>query len=122
MLIITSSAEGEYTGAVVINSDGSVSPSDAPMDCEGKNYILTDDISGMLVVKRSNIHLDGKGYSITGDETEYGIHLDNVNGVTVRNFYVYDALMGIRLDGSTKCTIQGQHCNRLQILWNSTLL
>ncbi|MGA1793981.1 MAG: nitrous oxide reductase family maturation protein NosD [Thermoplasmatota archaeon] len=106
LLIIPSFAEGAYTGTVTINSDGTVSPSDAPIDRQGKVYKLTDDIDGMLVVLRSNIEVNGMGYTITGDLSDYGIYLDNVNGVTVKNFYVYYAYMGIRLDTSCGCTIK----------------
>ncbi len=106
MLIIPASVDAAYTGTVTINSDGSVTPSGAPIDVEGKQYKLTDDIDGMLMIKKSNVEVNGMGYSIIGDGTDYGLLLDNVKGVSIKNFYVYDAKDGIYLEASCKCTIK----------------
>ncbi|MBN1390998.1 MAG: right-handed parallel beta-helix repeat-containing protein [Candidatus Thermoplasmatota archaeon] len=99
-------AADPWTGDITINADGTVSPSDAPLERKENEYKLTDDIDGKLVVLRSNIGVNGMGYTITGDWSDYGIYLDTVNGVTVKNFYVDYTYMGIRLDSSCGCTIK----------------
>jgi len=106
LVFVPGTGEAAYTGTVTINTNGKVTPTGAPIDVDGKEYKLTDDIEGMLVIKRSNVEVNGMGYSIMGDGTEDGIYLDNVKGVTVKNFYIYDAYDGIYLDGSSKCQIE----------------
>ena len=51
---------------ITINSDGSVSPSYAPIQQTSNTYLLTSGISGSITVEASNIVLDGNGYSIAG--------------------------------------------------------
>jgi hypothetical protein len=49
-----------------IQSDGSVSPADAPIQREGDVYKLTGNIYSPIVVDRDNIVIDGAGYTIQG--------------------------------------------------------
>ena len=83
--------------SIVIASDGSVDPSDAPISRIGSNeYHLTSNLSAEtyslfnttvynIVVQRANIILDGENHSIKGAGPQ-GIRLDFVNGITVKNF------------------------------------
>ena len=83
--------------SIVIASDGSVDPSDAPISRIGSNeYHLTSNLSAEtyslfnttvynIVVQRANIILDGENHSIKGAGSQ-GIRLDFVNGITVKNF------------------------------------
>ncbi len=106
MLIIPAGVDAAFTGNVIINSDGSVSPATAPINVKGKSYSLNDDIDGMLTIMRSGISVNGKGYTITGDGTNYGIYLNNVDGVTIKNFIVDGARVGIRADTSCENVIK----------------
>ncbi len=59
-------AESSIT-PIRIQSDGSVSPADAPIQREGDVYRLTGDIYSPIVVDRDNIVIDGAGYTIQGN-------------------------------------------------------
>jgi parallel beta-helix repeat protein len=96
--------------AVVINSDGTINPSDAPIERDGDIYTLTDNI-GYLGVSRSNITIDGHGYEIKGS-ADSAVRLMYVNNVTLRNCIItgvdYGPLqVGIVLDYSSNCVISG---------------
>jgi len=96
--------------AVVINSDGTINPSDAPIERDGDTYILTDDI-GYLAVSRSNITIDGYGNKINGG-ADSAVRLLYVNNVTLRNCIITGAdhgplQVGIVLDYSSNCVISG---------------
>ena len=49
-----------------IQSDGSVSPADVPIQRDGDVYRLTGNIYSPIVVDRDNIVIDGAGYTIQG--------------------------------------------------------
>lgn len=50
-----------------IQSDGSVSPSNVPIQREGDVYRLTSNVYSPIVVDRDNIVIDGAGYTIQGN-------------------------------------------------------
>ena len=106
IVVIPGSGEATFTGGVTINADGSVTPANAPIKYNKKSYRLTDDIDGWILIKRSNIDVNGKGYTIKGDGNNFGIHLDEVNDVKVKNFYIYGASPGIKLDKSCRNDIK----------------
>ena len=49
-----------------ILSDGSVAPSDVPIQRNGDVYTFTDNICAQIVVDRANIIIDGAGYTLYG--------------------------------------------------------
>ncbi len=51
---------------VYIRADGSVEPSTAPIQRNGNVYTLTGDIHGSIVVERSNVVIDGAGFTLQG--------------------------------------------------------
>jgi hypothetical protein len=71
------------SSSININADGSVEPSTAPIEYKGNVYTLTSNISGGIVVHRSNIFIDGAGYALNGaSQSSIGIDLrNNVTGV-----------------------------------------
>jgi len=73
----------EYPGNIIINADGSVSPSTAPIQQTGDTYTLTDDVVGSITVMRSNVVFDGNGHVISGGNI--GIDLSGVSNVTITN-------------------------------------
>lgn len=76
------------SGTIYIQSDGTVSPSDAPINRDGNVYTLTGDINESIVIQRDNIVLDGMGfYTIEGAEDleSKGIDLTGRSNVTLRN-------------------------------------
>jgi parallel beta-helix repeat protein len=103
---------------VVISADGSVSPSTAPIHQIGDTYILVSNVSGGISVQKSNIVVDGNGYTVqySGKELGFylfsgvviGIHLSQVHDVTVTNVTIENfSQAGIYLDSSSGNNICG---------------
>lgn len=117
-LLSVEPANAQYLGQVVINANGTIEPSTAPMQRNGDTFILTDDV-GKISIKRSNIVLDGNGSMLPGKVSTYdetlkrniishnsgGVFLDKVDRVTVKNLVIKDAQTGIYLERSTNCVI-----------------
>jgi parallel beta-helix repeat protein len=98
---------------VYINSDGSVSPSDAPISIstfDSNTYYFMNDMSppffNGVVIERSNIVVDGNGYTVQGEnQSGNGLSLMNVNNVTVTEANVQNFQNGIYLLNSNSSTI-----------------
>ena len=107
-------ASAQTSTTIYINFDGSVSPSDAPINRVGDLYILTGD-TGRIIVERSSITLDGNGHTIQGSisRTSYsnigGVSLINVQNVTVKGFSIKDCTFGFSLDDCSNITISGNN-------------
>jgi parallel beta-helix repeat protein len=104
----------QFYAAVTINSDGSISPYSAPISTvDNITYTLTGNINcpfqgDGLDVERSNIVVDGNGYTILGNQSSGdGIILVNVNNTTVKNMKIegFEA-NGIQDCGYVKLTDQ----------------
>lgn len=95
------SSEDWWYGTIYIRADGSVDPPDAPVVRDGNVYTLTANIKSDyhgIVVQRSDIILDGAGHIIEGSgEWQYGVYLDGVKGVTIRNTIIRNFYDGIHL-------------------------
>ena len=48
---------------IIIRPDGSISPAEVPIQRNGDVYTFTDNIYGTIKIQRSNIVLDGAGYT-----------------------------------------------------------
>ena len=75
-------ASAQSFEAVTIKADGSVEPSTAPISRNGSVYTLTEDIQGNITVEKSSITLDGAVHTVEN------ISLNNITGVTIRNFII----------------------------------
>ena len=85
---------------ITIKSDGTIEPETEYINHTGNIYTLTSDIKGKyaIVIKCSNIVLNGSGYSIDGSISSgsryavgyanNGLRLESVKNVTVRNLTV----------------------------------
>lgn len=51
---------------IVIRPDGSISPSNVPIQRDGNTYIFTDNIYATMKIQRSNVVLNGAGYTLQG--------------------------------------------------------
>ncbi len=51
---------------ILIRSDGSVSPASAPIQQNGNTYTFTNNIYAAIKIQKSNIILDGAGYTLSG--------------------------------------------------------
>ena len=101
---------------IIINSDGSVSPSSAPISSlDNITYTFTGDISyaaySGVVVERNNIIIDGNGYALqtNGSRSGSGVYLGSCANVTVRNMQVTAFGTGIYLWNCANCTIWGNN-------------
>ena len=96
---------------VHIMSDGSVVPSSAPISSlDNVTYAFTGNISYPtyygVVVERSNIMIDGNGYTVQGNsQMGTGISLTDISNVTIKNTNIDGCQYGIRLYSSNNNTI-----------------
>ena len=102
------------SNTIYIRPDGSIDPSTAPIKQVGNVYTLTDNIANnngtAIEVQKDNIVIDGAGYTLQGPGTPFpltdeltggnGIVISNGNNVTVENFLITNALVGIELENS----------------------
>jgi len=104
---LTPESVAEEYGTIFIREDGSVDPGTSPLQREGDFYTMTDNMTTNsvrgIVILRSNITLDGAGFTLNGTALGYstlGINLDYGNNVTIRNFHVTTFGTAILLDSS----------------------
>lgn len=102
--------------SIYIRSDGSFDPSTAPLQRVGDTYKFANNINNTIEVQRSNIVIDGNGFTITNPTviTEGlmipigwlpGISLFGVSNITIVNATLQDCITGIRVENSTNITI-----------------
>ena len=80
-------------GTIYIRATGEVEGTDE-IERDGDNYTFTDSIRDMIVVERSNITIDGNGYTLGSEYSDtYGVGFDltymtnvTVKNVTIRRF------------------------------------
>jgi parallel beta-helix repeat protein len=95
-------------GTIYINADGSISPPQAPISSlDNITYTLTGNVTDSIVVQRSNIIVDGAGYTVEGDGTGNGFSLQNVVNVTIKNTRIEGCIDGIQLFNSANSIITG---------------
>ena len=88
---------------IYIQADGTISPTDAPIQRNGDVYTLTGNINSDadgIVIERNNTVLDGAGYTLQGTNTpsSIGIYTSGISSVTIRNINVKAFESGILLD------------------------
>jgi len=95
-------------GTIYINADGSISSPEAPISSpDNITYTLTGNVANSIVVQRSNIIVDGAGYTVEGDGTGNGFSLQNVVNVTIKNTRIEGCIDGIQLFNSANSIITG---------------
>lgn len=86
---------------VYIRADGSVEPPSANVSTPDRVvYFLTGDVKDEVVVERSNMVLDGRGFAVQGKTIGTGISLRNVGDVKIVNVVVKDFDYGVSMIGS----------------------
>jgi parallel beta-helix repeat protein len=95
----------EASGTIYIRADGSIDPLAAPISTvDNVTYTLmgniTSDVDG-IVVERSNIIIDGAGYTVQGTGNGRGLDLSGISNVTVKNTTVKSFQDGIYIYSST---------------------
>lgn len=105
---------------IIIHPDGGITPANVPIQRSGEVYTFTDNIYGTIKIQRSNIVLDGAGYTLRGPYNgsqanvwvvgngpnqspdlvaEYILGIDlgaeTVEGITIRNVNVKNFSIGM---------------------------
>jgi len=88
---------------IYIRADGSIDPSTSPIHKDGNVYTLTGDIisdADGIVIERSNIILNGAGYTLQGASTpsSNGIRISGKSNVTIKDMDIKAFESGILLD------------------------
>lgn len=100
-------------GTITILSDGSIDPSDAPIQRNGNLYTLTGNIStnnvNGIVIERDDIVIDGAGYTLQGiqEQETTGIVMFNRINVEIRRIRIEKYDCGIQLTDSNYNNITG---------------
>ena len=97
---------------IYIRADGSVEGTDK-IQRNGDIYILTGNISGVIQIQKSNIIVDGAGYTLQGDGEIHGprdilgmgLEIVECKNVTIRNLNIKGFSRGIRFTNSFDCNI-----------------
>ena len=104
--------KAQYQGDIIINPDGSVSPSPVPIQQVGNVYSLTSDMAGSIIVNGNNLLFDGDGHTLSG-----AVSLNHVSNVTVKNLIITggeqfgsetqngDIITGIYLDDASNVVV-----------------
>ena len=121
--LFVQSAKSQFLGNVQIASDGSVVGTTA-IQRNGDIYTLTANISGGIHVQKSNIVIDGAGFTVQGNEAGRGIDLSNgvgedssrsiISNVTVKNLRIVNFGFGIATNGggnNTFCSVYIANCS-----------
>jgi len=107
-------------GIIYILSDGSVEGT-GKIQRNGEIYVLTGNISAGIQVQKSNIVLDGAGYTIqgNGDESRRGIDLSNdrgsdpsrpkISNVTVKDMRIVNFSRGVENVNTANNAIIGNY-------------
>jgi Nitrous oxidase accessory protein len=69
LVAVKPSAETQQTPTtmnIVINADGTVTPSNAPIQVYGNVYRLTDNIYGAIKILKSDVAINGGGHTLSG--------------------------------------------------------
>ena len=90
-------SKAQFQGDITINVDGSVTPSSAPILQSGSRYSLTSNINESIAVNRSNMVLDGNGYTIS----EATIYILGVSNVTAKNLIIVNSDQGFSIADSS---------------------
>jgi parallel beta-helix repeat protein len=91
---------------IYIRANGSVDPATAPISTvDNITYTLIDNTNGSIEVERSEIILDGAGYTLEGTGNENGLILSNINNVTIKNLKLSSFNIGIVVMGSNNNSI-----------------
>jgi parallel beta-helix repeat protein len=90
-----------------IRNDGTVYPSDTPIQKSGNVYVFDDDLYNYtLIVQLDNIVIDGAGFTLSSGNAKEGITLSNRNNVTLKNFNITGfSFVGIHVENSSNISV-----------------
>jgi parallel beta-helix repeat protein len=86
---------------IYIRADGSIDPSTAPINRDREIYTLTDHIYDEIVVKRSNVVINGNSFTIQGFGSGRGFNLTSISNVTIKHSSIQNFRIGIHLTSTS---------------------
>jgi len=86
-------------GTIYIRADGTVEGTDK-IQRVGNIYSFKDNIYDSIIVERENAVIDGSGYLLQGNNTEYGIKIES-SGVTIKNMQISRFKYGVYVHWSS---------------------
>jgi parallel beta-helix repeat protein len=102
--------EAKASGTIYIRADGSIDPPTAPiLSSDNITYTFTDNVYDPIVVERSNIIIDGKGYTVQGSGSGNGFYWSGINNVTVKNTNIKNFYFGVYLNSASDNVISGDN-------------
>ena len=127
-MLVSTAASAVSTTTIFIQPDGTVNPSNVPIQRNGDIYTFTANVYDPILVQKSNVTLDGAGYSLIGPLTleerksepvlgtgpnttlpPYIIGLDcdkTVNSLTIRKLNVKDFNIGVYIRTTNNTLIE----------------
>jgi hypothetical protein len=133
-IVYTSNVKAQSTN-IYINADGNIVGTNS-IQRNGDLYVLTDNISGSILIQKSNIVLDGAGYTLEGyggtgidlanNLTEYP-SIYEIRNVTVKNLRILNFNFSIDARGSSGNTFYSDYLgsttndakSEILLYWNS---
>jgi len=113
MLILTFKIQPvKASGTIYIRADGSIVPDTAPISSvDNATYTFIGNIYDEIVVERSNIIIDGGGYTVAATPNQYwaGISLCATENVTVKNTNIKESYYGAILNLTSQSVISGNN-------------
>ena len=89
------------SGTIYIRADGSIDPPTAAIaTVDNVTYVLTGNTNDSVVVERSNIIVDGNGYTLQGNGSGSGFYLSSIDNVTIKHTTITGFYYGICLNYS----------------------
>ena len=103
----------EFSGSIYIRANGSVEPRFMPiLTVDNVIYFFIGNTHNPIVIERSNIIVDGKGYTVHGNGSGNGLTLHGVNNVTIKNINIKGFICGISVSHSYNNTISGNNITK----------
>ncbi|MGE5637484.1 MAG: hypothetical protein ACM3WQ_02155 [Chloroflexota bacterium] len=101
---------------ILVQSDGSIYPSNAPIQTNDNTYTLTQDSYDPILIQKSSIVFDGAGYSLIGPLNETQRKAEQVIGVGPGNETQVPYIIGIDIDdGISEVTIKNLEVRNFSI-------
>ena len=116
--LLVQPVKAQFLGSVYIASDGSVVGTNS-IQRNGDVYALTGNISGGIQVQKSNIVIDGAGFTVQGNGAGRGLDLSNsvgedpsrsiISNVTLENLRIVGFGFGVETNGGGNHTFIGNY-------------
>ena len=99
MFLDPAAAQITSTTAFIL-PDGTVSPSDIPIQRNGDTYTFTGNVYDPILVQKSNITIDGAGYTLKGPLTAMEINTQQILGLGPNATITVPYIIGLDFDKS----------------------